>query len=130
MRSMHAADERAHVGGGARSGDNDDVAFQSIAIEAGGVEKIARAADDALARQEHDTKGHQEAGGTDQRAAQRNANGTGAGNSGEGFGDADGGSGKLFVIRLQDDAGESVRAGENVRREKLGVAYDEALQTF
>ena len=70
MRAMHTAYQRAHVGGGAGTGDHDDVAPESLAIEACRIEKIARPIDDALAGEEHDVEGHEQAGGADQRASQ------------------------------------------------------------
>ena len=129
MRTMHAADQWAHVSSGAGPGDDDNVALESIAIEAGGIEKIARTTDDALARKKHDVKGHKQAGGADQRAAERNADRAGAGNSCEGFGNANGGGGKLFLVRFQDHARKSTRAGKNLRREELSIAHDDVLQT-
>src|SRR4051794_16659476 len=129
MRTMHAADQRPHISSGARPGDNDDVALESIAIEASGVKKIARTTDNALAREEHDVKGHKQAGDADQRAAERNADRAGAGNSCEGFGNANGGGGKLFLVRFQDHARKSTRAGKNLRREELSIAHDDVLQT-
>src|SRR3954453_16757920 len=129
MRTMHAADQRTHVSSGAGPGDDDDVALESISIEAGGIEKIARATDDALAWEEHDVKGHKQAGGADQRAAERNADRAGAGNSCEGFGNADSGGGKLFFVGFQDHARKSMRAGKNLRREELNFAHDDVFQT-
>ena len=65
-----------------------------------------------------------------QRPAHGDADRAGAGDAGEGFGDADTRGGEFLIVGLQDDAGKSANAGKNLRREKFGFAEDDALGAF
>ena|SRR5215475_537504 len=105
MRAVYATDERTHVGGGAGTGDDHEVALEGFTFKSFRKEEVAGALDDAFAGEKDDVERHEQAGGSDQRASERNADRAGAGDSGEGFGHADRGGGELLVIGLEDDSG-------------------------
>src|SRR5271167_3275280 len=56
MRTVHTDDERAHVGGGARAGDENDVALEAFAVKNFLVEEIARTLHDTLFGEQDDVE--------------------------------------------------------------------------
>ena len=128
MWTVNADNERPHVRGGAGACDENKISLEAFAIEHIGIEKVARAFDDALFGEQDDVERHEQAGGGDERAAKRDANRAGAGDSGESFGDADVGDGEFVVVRLGNDAGESAKTIDEGNGKKFGFGEDDALR--
>ena len=109
-------------------GDENQISLEAFAIEHVGIEKIARAFDDALFRQQNNVERHEQARRGDERAAERDANRAGAGDGGESFGDADVGGGELVVVRFGNDAGEAAQPINERHRKKFGLGENDALR--
>ena len=128
MGTMHTDNERPHVGGRTRPRDENQISLEAFTIEHVGIEKIARTFDDALFRQQNNIERHEQTRRGDERPAKRDANRAGAGNGGEGFGDADVGGGELVVMRFRDDAGEAAKSINERHREKFWLGENDALR--
>ena len=128
MGTVHTDNERAHVRGGTGARGENEISLEALAVEHIGIEKVARAFDDALFRQQDDVERHEQAGCGNEWAAERDADRAGAGDGGESFGDADVGSGELIVVRFRDDAGQAAKSIDERNRKKFGLGENDALR--
>ncbi len=125
---MHTDNERPHICCSAGTRDENQIPLEAFTIEHLWIEEIARAFNDALFRQEDDVERHEQARCGNERAPERDADGTGARNTGESFGDADIGGGEFVVVRLGDDAGEAAESIDEGNRKKFGLSENDTLR--
>ena len=128
MRAVHADNERAHVGRGAGTRDENQISLQAFAIKHIGIEEITRSFDDALFRQQDDIERHEQAGRGNERPAERDADRARAGDSGESFGNPDIGDGEFVVVGLGDDASETAQSIDERYGKKLRLGENDALR--
>src|SRR5271157_1431779 len=96
VRSVNAAYQRAHVGGGAGAGDEDEIARQAFAVEHVGAEEISWLRHNRFRRDHGNLQRRQQANHSGAFVADIYANRAGAHYSRKSFGDADCGVDQLI----------------------------------
>ncbi len=59
MGTVYTDNERPHVRGGAGARDENEISLEAFAVEHIGIEKVTRAFDDALFREQDDVERHE-----------------------------------------------------------------------
>jgi hypothetical protein len=116
MRSMHAANQRAHVRGGAGPGDEDKISIQTFVADAiSAPKKIPRRFDNIFGGKDCDVHARQQTYETGVIGIERDAYRSGSRDGGESVGDADVRGGEFGFAASREYAREPF-----ARREKIG----------
>src|SRR5579859_3987464 len=112
--AMYSAHQRTHICRGARTGDENEVAAQCLAVKAVRLEQVHRTLHDHVGSENGDVQTRKKADGANIVVIDRDTDRTGARDRGERVGNANVARCKFRLRSLQGHAGESPNSGKQV----------------